>query len=65
MTSKPFIAEIGQIVGRKNVLVEPAKMERYCKGFRSGKGEAEAVVRPGTLLELWKVLEACVAAGEL
>jgi D-lactate dehydrogenase len=35
------------------------------RGFRSGEGEAEAVVLPDALLELWKVLQACVAAGKI
>ncbi len=37
-------------------------MERFCRGFRSGQGRAIAVVRPGSLLEQWNVLQACVAA---
>ncbi len=35
----------------------------YCTGFRFGHGEARAVVRPGTLLEMWRALECCVAHG--
>ena len=33
--------------------------------YRSGEGEAEAVVLPGTLLKLWRVLQAFVAAGKI
>ncbi len=34
--------------------------QRYCKGWRYGEGEAIAVARPGTLLEIWKILQICV-----
>lgn len=40
-------------------------MRRYCKGYRQGGGSAEAVVRPGTLVELWRVANACVAARRI
>lgn len=50
------------IVGRRHVLTSPRAMAPYCKGYRSGGGTALAVVRPGTLLEQWRVLQACVAA---
>ena len=43
----------------------PGKTQRYRKGFRSGQGEAPAVVFPGTLLELWRVLNACVDADKI
>jgi FAD/FMN-containing dehydrogenase len=35
------------------------------QGFRSGQGDALAVVFPGTLLELWRVLSACVDADKI
>lgn len=35
------------------------------KGFRSGQGDALAVVFPGSLLELWRVLKACVTADKI
>lgn len=65
-TSQPaaqkLIAELGRIVGRNHLLTEPEKTERYRKGFRSGEGDALAVVFPGTLLEQWRILQVCVAA---
>lgn len=57
-----LIAELGRIVGRNHLLTDPEKTERYRKGFRSGEGDALAVVFPGTLLEQWRILQACVAA---
>ncbi|SDR45680.1 D-lactate dehydrogenase [Pseudovibrio sp. Tun.PSC04-5.I4] len=65
MTNAALIQIFQAIVGRCNVLSDPKKTERFRKGFRSGEGEAIAVVRPGILLEQWKVLEACVAADKI
>ena len=60
-----FINELSRLVGHSHLLTDPAKTARYRKGFRSGQGEALAVVFPGTLLELWRVLSACVAADKI
>ena len=57
-----LITELGRIVGRGHVLTDPTKTERYRKGFRTGEGDALAVVFPGSLLEQWRILQACVAA---
>ncbi|EEA94855.1 D-lactate dehydrogenase [Pseudovibrio sp. JE062] len=65
MTNAELIKQFESIVGSRHVLSDPKKTERFRKGFRSGEGEAIAVVRPGTLLEQWKVLEACVAADKI
>ena len=48
-----------EICGKKHVLTENWNKETYCKGWRYGSGEAIAVVKPGTLLEIWKVLSIC------
>ena len=53
------------IVGRRHVLTDARATERFRRGFRSGQGDALAVIRPGTLLEQWKVLKACVAADKI
>ncbi|EKS7425615.1 TPA: D-lactate dehydrogenase [Enterobacter cancerogenus] len=60
-----FINELSRLVGSSNLLTDPAKTARYRKGFRSGQGDALAVVFPGTLLELWRVLSACVTADKI
>lgn len=57
-----MIKSLRDIVGRKNVLTGSRRTERYRRGFRSGEGEALAVVFPGTLLEQWHVLQVCVQA---
>ena len=48
-----------EICGKKHVLTENWNKETYCKGWRYGSGDAIAVVKPGTLLEIWKVLNIC------
>lgn len=64
-SGQKLIAELGRIVGRTHLLTEPAQTERYRKGFRSGEGDALAVVFPGSLLEQWRILQACVAADAI
>jgi D-lactate dehydrogenase (quinone) len=53
------------IVGRRHVLTSPESTRRYRTGFRFGIGPALAVVRPGSLVEQWKMLQACVAANKI
>ncbi|HEF8773370.1 MULTISPECIES: D-lactate dehydrogenase [Providencia] len=60
-----LLLTLRNIVGNKNILVEPHKTERYRKGFRSGVGDAIAVVFPTTLLEQWYVFKACVEADKI
>ena len=65
MRDRAFVDRLNAILGARNVLTGPRATERYRKGFRSGEGEAICVVRPGTLLEQWQVLEACVTADKI
>ena len=60
-----FISELKRLVGASHLLTDPAKTARYRKGFRSGQGNALAVVFPGSLVELWRVLQACVNADKI
>ena len=53
------------IVGRRHVLTDEAATRRYRTGFRFGNGPALAVVRPGALVELWRVLQACARASAI
>lgn len=65
LTDADLLAKIRAIVGKSYVLTGKRATERFRTGFRSGKGEALCVVRPGTLLEQWQVLQACVAADKI
>ena len=54
-----IIRKLIKACGKKHVLTENWSKETYCKGWRYGSGHAIAVVKPGTLLEIWKVLNVC------
>lgn len=56
----PFITALGAILERKYIITNPSKTLRYRKGYRSGRGDALAVVKPGNLTELWQILKAAV-----
>ena len=64
MTTSPprnrLLSTLKTVVGERNLLTDPGGMEPFCTGFRFGAGPALAVVRPGSLVELWRVLVACV-----
>lgn len=62
MTQHALLDRIRHIVGATHLLTDPAHTEPYRTGYRFGQGQALAVVRPGTLLEYWQVLQACVEA---
>ncbi|QIE42653.1 D-lactate dehydrogenase [Rhodobacteraceae bacterium SC52] len=65
MTNSALIDKLRSVVGRKHVLTGLRATERFRRGFRSGEGEALCVVQPGTLLEQWQVLKACVEADKI
>ena len=60
--TQSLIASMRDVVGQAHLLTDKAKKQPYTKGFRFGAGEALAVVRPGTLVEIWRVLKLCVEA---
>ncbi|WP_127142417.1 D-lactate dehydrogenase [Pelagibacterium montanilacus] len=57
-----LIETLRGVVGPRHVLVGDRATRRYRKGYRFGEGHVLAVVRPGTLLEQWRALKACVEA---
>ena len=59
-THKKIIQDLRQITGNKYLLTKQWNKETYSKGWRYGSGEALAVASPGSLLEIWKLLEVCV-----
>ncbi|WP_443478883.1 D-lactate dehydrogenase [Novosphingobium aerophilum] len=59
---KALLAALRGAVGKRDVLTSPRATARFRKGYRTGEGPAIAVVRPGTLVELWRAVQACVAA---
>lgn len=57
-----LLTALRSAVGKRNVLTAPRATARFRKGYRTGEGPAIAVVRPGSLVELWRTVQACVAA---
>ena len=60
-----FIRVLEGISGKRRVLTGDDATRQYRTGFRCGRGAAIAVVRPRSLIEQWRVLEACVAADKI
>ncbi|WP_184161666.1 D-lactate dehydrogenase [Sphingomonas kyeonggiensis] len=50
-------------VGARHVLTDPRRTRFYRTGFRTAAGDALAVVRPGSLVEMWRAIEACTRFG--
>lgn len=61
-TQSQLIQTLQGIVGNEHTLTDPAQTLPYRQGIRFGVGNALAVVLPGTLVEQWRVLKACVEA---
>ena len=57
-----LINDLKAITGDKHILTAQWRKQQYSKGWRYGEGEALAVAKPGTLLEIWKILQICVKA---
>ena len=58
--SHPAIPAFKLIVGKQQVLTEEQQTAPYRKGFREGEGPALAVVKPASLVAIWKILQICV-----
>lgn len=58
-----IIQDLSAISGKKYLITNKEKMQGYCKGFRLGGGDALAVIRPATLLEMWQALNVCWKAN--
>ncbi|MBO1255122.1 D-lactate dehydrogenase [Alteromonas sp. 5E99-2] len=57
-----LINDFEVLLGKDKVATGKRNTEHFVTGWRSGKGEALAVVFPQTLLEFWQVLKLCVNA---
>ena len=60
MKKDNFIKSLKSSLGSKYVLTAKWEKHTFSKGWRYGEGEALAVVKPGTLFEIWTVLKLCV-----
>tara|TARA_Y100000589_G_scaffold239954_1_gene227479 strand:+ start:25 stop:1713 length:1689 start_codon:yes stop_codon:yes gene_type:complete len=60
MSDQKVINKLKNIVGKRHIIINSLRKQPFTKGWRYGRGEAVAVVKPRTLLEIWKVLQICV-----
>lgn len=60
-----IITRLEQVLGKEQVLTSEDSKAYYTKGFRVGGGNALAVAIPQTLMQLWQVLQACVACDTI
>lgn len=58
-----LLDKLRRIVGHRHVLTDPGQTRRFRIGYRYGEGQVVAVVRPGTLLEQWRIFNAVVDSG--
>lgn len=55
-----IIQDLRRITGDKYLFTKKWQKKPYSKGWRYGEGEAMAVSKPGSLLEVWRLLQVCV-----
>ncbi|MBG83365.1 MAG: D-lactate dehydrogenase [Phycisphaerae bacterium] len=55
-----LVSELRSVVGDRYLITDADKKVPYCTGWRFGSGSAIAVLKPGTLTELWHALVLCV-----
>ncbi|MGS2716701.1 D-lactate dehydrogenase [Eionea flava] len=65
MNNCSLINALSRIVGKKNIAQTEAATEHYRTGFRSGSGNALAVVFPQTLIQQWQIIQCCVDANTI
>lgn len=63
--TREFLSQLRAIVGPAHLLTKADATRSYRTGFRFGGGACLAVVRPGSLVEQWRVVSACAAAGKI
>ncbi len=61
--NEALLVQLRTAVGSAHVLTGDKATRRFRKGYRFGDGPVLAVVRPGTLLEMWHALQAAVQGG--
>ena len=60
MDKNKIIASLRRILGNKYLITANWKKQSFSKGWRYGEGEALAVAKPGSLVEIWRILQICV-----
>ena len=65
ISGEALLAQLRSVVGDAHLITDPRRNRRFRKGYRYGEGRVLAVVRPGTLLEQWRVFKAAIEAGRI
>ncbi|QCE33443.1 D-lactate dehydrogenase [Acetobacteraceae bacterium] len=65
MLENSLLKKISQTVGNAYLLSSDQETYRYRKGFSFGEGAVEAVVLPGSLVELWKIVSLAYEADRI
>ncbi|MGF7149857.1 D-lactate dehydrogenase [Sphingomonas zeicaulis] len=60
-----FVEQLRATIGRDRVVTGATRTRRYRMGFRFGEGAALAVVRPRSLVEMWRALQLCIAHDKI
>jgi D-lactate dehydrogenase (quinone) len=58
-----LVQSLREIVGNGFVFTGSTEARRFLTGYRYGGGPALAAVQPGTLVEMWRVVQACHRAN--
>src|SRR5699024_7658362 len=58
--SGPAVEAFAEIMGRQHVLTSARATAPYTTGDRFGAGEVLAVLRPDSLVDMWRALQVCV-----
>lgn len=58
--STQALRDFTKIISKRHVLTKHRETKPYRTGYRSGTGQCFAVLRPGTLLEMWQILQKCI-----
>lgn len=58
-----LIQSLGDIVGSAYVFTGATETRRFRQGYRYGGGPVLAAIQPGTLVEMWRALQACHRAN--
>src|SRR5699024_10787876 len=56
----PAVSAFIDIMGSRHVLTSARATEPYAKGNRFGGGSVLAVLKPGSLVDMWRALQVCV-----
>lgn len=63
--TRQLLDDLRSILGSRHLLSGASQMRRFTRGYRYGQGAAVAVALPGTLTEMWRVAQRCVAADAI